>query len=123
MIRLPPRSTRPDTLFPYTTLFRSGGRVGCRAPVGLWHQVREPSLLGQAYPERRCRGSDPARCDDRARRRVFFDAAAKRSEEHTFELQSLMRISYAVLCLKKNTRKRNRNTTYFKVKQQNKKNM
>src|SRR3546814_4767353 len=69
MIRRPPRSTRTDTLFPYTTLFRSG----CRRP--------SPPPVPQAA----------ARAQNRA----------GRSEEHTSELQSLMRISYAVFCLKK----------------------
>src|SRR3546814_2654910 len=69
MIRRPPRSTRTDTLFPYTTLFRSpGGASTCAAGCCTW-----------AY-------SCAIRC---------------RSEEHTSELQSLMRISYAVFCLKK----------------------
>src|SRR3546814_10345124 len=77
MIRLPPRSTRPDTLFPYTTLFRS-----C-APTRL------PSCL--------LRWSDRARTGGRA----TAPRAAWRSEEHTSELQSLMRSSYAVFCLKK----------------------
>src|SRR3546814_1651656 len=85
MIRRPPRSTRTDTLFPYTTLFRS--------PVphvrGL---CRRAGLEGrsdgrQRQRPRRVQGSD--RPDRR------------RSEEHTSELQSLMRISYAVFCLKK----------------------
>src|SRR3546814_4359936 len=94
MIRRPPRSTRTDTLFPYTTLFRS--------PVG---QI----------------ALDKAECDDRMRVVAFatgnasgqsdyYDGLApkiaNRSEEHTSELQSLMRISYAVFCLKKkNTQK------------------
>src|SRR3546814_13710839 len=72
MIRRPPRSTRTDTLFPYTTLFRS-----------------RPHLGGS-----RQRGGGPAGRVPRDRRR---------SEEHTSELQSLMRISYAVFCLKKKT--------------------
>src|SRR3546814_2036559 len=71
MIRRPPRSTRTDTLFPYTTLFRSG--------------------RGQLHPQ------DP-RGDPRQAHRGGAD---QRSEEHTSELQSLMRISYAVFCLKK----------------------
>src|SRR3546814_2711807 len=78
MIRRPPRSTRTDTLVPYTTLFRSFS----------------------------CICVSPAR---RRRRAAFFtsfeniqrDRIAYRSEEHTSELQSLMRISYAVFCLKK----------------------
>src|SRR3546814_6608599 len=78
MIRRPPRSTRTDTLFPYTTLFRSHQ-----------HVRREPRC-------RRGRGQALyARCQGQSRRQ-------RRSEEHTSELQSLMRISYAVFCLKKN---------------------
>src|SRR3546814_9623895 len=72
MIRRPPRSTRTDTLFPYTTLFRSGRRR--------WPGPRRRSRRRGAC--RRSRGG-------------------RRSEEHTSELQSLMRISYAVFCLKK----------------------
>src|SRR3546814_3767598 len=67
MIRRPPRSTRTDTLFPYTTLFRSLSRSPCRPRAAV---------------------STPPPC-------------STRSEEHTSELQSLMRISYAVFCLKK----------------------
>src|SRR3546814_1916539 len=80
MIRRPPRSTRTDTLFPYTTLFRS-------APYG------SASLIPCAY---RSRVLLPLRCSAR-----YW--ALPRSEEHTSELQSLMRISYAVFCLKKKT--------------------
>src|SRR3546814_1128238 len=77
MIRRPPRTTRTDTLFPYTTLFRSLKRIPvhpCEAPE---HQ------LGNRVREER--------------------PGEERSEEHTSELQSLMRISYAVFCLKKKT--------------------
>src|SRR3546814_10850156 len=82
MIRRPPRSTRTDTLFPYTTLFRS-------------HE----SLDGA------CRhGLDPEHVADLARR-AENTALGERSEEHTSELQSLMRISYAVFCLKKKKQK------------------
>src|SRR3546814_6898779 len=102
MIRRPPRSTRTDTLFPYTTLFRS-----------LFAQP----LAGTHY-RARCgfrRGADP----DRNRRHRFYRRrritddvrkhdleVAMRSEEQTSELQSLMRISYAVFCLKKKTHTR-----------------
>src|SRR3546814_10435260 len=82
MIRRPPRSTLTDTLFPYTTLFRST----LRQRRGRRHErevVSDPRALAGA---RRLR---PSR------------AARRRSEEHTSELQSLMRISYAVFCLKK----------------------
>src|SRR3546814_4558658 len=77
MIRRPPRSTRTDTLFPYTTLFRS---------------------LPGRHGDRRGRSRDPAGAHDHPR-----GARRGRSEEHTSELQSLMRISYAVFCLKKKT--------------------
>src|SRR3546814_2946223 len=86
MIRRPPRSTRTDTLFPYTTLFRSAaGRDLCR-PV-LERRAQSQRGTSDAGPE-------PDRDDRRVR-------AGSRSEEHTSELQSLMRISYAVFCLKK----------------------
>src|SRR3546814_6577741 len=80
MIRRPPRSTRTDTLFPYTTLFRS--------PLG-----RKESDNHLGWPERSVDTLD-------------IDAMPKRSEEHTSELQSLMRISYAVFCLKKKKNKK-----------------
>src|SRR3546814_6912597 len=92
LIRRPPRSTRTDTLFPYTTLFRSADARD-RAPV------RPAACAGfaGAIDERQAR-----------RRRAAFAVRARhpgdcdeRSEEHTSELQSLMRISYAVFCLKK----------------------
>src|SRR3546814_4961041 len=70
MIRRPPRSTRTDTLFPYTTLFRSPS-------IMKWRRSTRPGISAHPLRQRR------------------------RSEEHTSELQSLMRISYAVFCLKK----------------------
>src|SRR3546814_3740494 len=79
MIRRPPRSTRTDTLFPYTTLFRSG--LSNRPTVGF-----RRSSVPRHWPPARA-GRAPSR--------------GSRSEEHTSELQSLMRISYAVFCLKK----------------------
>src|SRR3546814_8328594 len=85
MIRRPPRSTRTDTLFPYTTLFRSDldSANPCRVmPIRGGPDVQAP----------------PRKHNDRRPQR--------RSEEHTSELQSLMRISYAVFCLKKKTKKR-----------------
>src|SRR3546814_4994914 len=84
MIRRPPRSTRTDTLFPYTTLFRSVRRTGGRRAA----QLPARSLPGTAVRGAVTRGH--AGCGRRPR-----------SEEHTSELQSLMRISYAVFCLKK----------------------
>src|SRR3546814_15590319 len=93
MIRRPPRSTRTDTLFPYTTLFRSPlhrARQARSFPEGLAILVRDRDASGNraVYQPRA----------DRLRR--------DRSEEHTSELQSLMRISYAVFCLKKKKKKK-----------------
>src|SRR3546814_3935132 len=88
MIRRPPRSTRTDTRFPYTTLFRSVVRQGFDIAIGLDHQQR-PGI------RRQFGAADIARQAHRVRVHEF------RSEEHTSELQSLMRISYAVFCLKK----------------------
>src|SRR3546814_4783953 len=106
MLRRPPRSTRTDTLFPYTTLFRSldrgaergaiivivreigeiAGIAASRAPFGIGHQRRDHIGLAVARDHR------------------LHDLGLEgehRSEEHTSELQSLMRISYAGFCLKK----------------------
>src|SRR3546814_14608382 len=88
MIRRPPRSTRTDTLFPYTTLFRSGGGGdgggGGGGGGGAGVLIGGPLVLPPQAPS---------------------TAQAVRSEEHTSELQSLMRISYAVFCLKKKNKK------------------
>src|SRR3546814_3733439 len=112
MLRRPPRSTRTDTLFPYPTLFRSP------------HHPRRSTAL----PRRGNRAADPHlwRCDGERRagadgrthpvartgddRRQNRQGRARRSEEHKSELQSLMRISYAVFCLKK---KKTQNITYY----------
>src|SRR3546814_2500676 len=85
MIRRPPRSTRTDTLFPYTTLFRSPS--GCPAASHTGPDARY-------WPEVQC--TNPPLPGD-------YRPYEPRSEEHTSELQSLMRISYAVFCLKKKT--------------------
>src|SRR3546814_8094178 len=97
MIRRPPRSTRTDTLFPYTTLFRSDRDAAVRARAG---RDRERQ---HAEDEREARHQDRAKPDARGLERGIDHALALlfRSEEHTSELQSLMRISYAVFCLKK----------------------
>src|SRR3546814_3564997 len=92
MLRRPPRSTRTDTLFPYTTLFRS--------PSNGVPPNRKPAGPGRCIP---LQGG--IRGDDRA---SVSTVPRRRSEEHTSELQSLMRISYAVFCLKK---KNNTNIT------------
>src|SRR3546814_8108755 len=91
MIRRPPGSTRTDTLFPYTTLFRS-----CSTPG------RHARHWGRDHCGRAIRGADRHATAHRCA--VGCDYA--RSEEHTSELQSLMRISYAVFCLKKKKRSR-----------------
>src|SRR3546814_1287617 len=88
MIRRPPRSTRTDTLFPYTTLFRSSRSRCTRRRTPCWLRT----------------GSAAA-----APPRVPTVCLVPRSEEHTSELQSLMRISYAVFCLKK--KKQSQNST------------
>src|SRR3546814_8507108 len=138
MIRRPPRSTRTDTLFPYTTLFRSpalgdhvlaDGEQRCQRPAtglcGFGVERGDPAEhLGEAVADLELRGGSVA---VGARVDVGHDAEegpvddigdgvlhpfpavvvgggrAQRSEEHTSELQSLMRISYAVFCLKKKT--------------------
>src|SRR3546814_3047834 len=94
MIRRPPRSTRTDTLFPYTTLFRS--LRGAQDAGVAARSLRQVHL--SRYPARR--GTD---CQIRE--------GHQRSEEHTSELQSLMRISYAVFCLKKKNNPKKRITT------------
>src|SRR3546814_4223782 len=106
MIRRPPRSTRTDTLFPYTTLFRSTAeeadlhlaiRPGSDVALmnGLLQHCREANVVDDAYLAAHV--TVPA---------DFWDQLGEgnRSEEHTSELQSLMRISYAVFCLKKKIR-------------------
>src|SRR3546814_5294166 len=112
MIRRPPRSTRTDTLFPYTTLFRSDRRWLRPDPhqPGIGNRLREPGILGKKTITRmnrlgagRLRGSDDLLADQitlTRRRRPDMH----RSEEHTSELQSIMRNSYAVFCLKKKTK-------------------
>src|SRR3546814_6394882 len=91
MIRRPPRSTRTDTLFPYTTLFRSqplpSPAPACRRRIGAG--------------DRRWAFRGVSRGADADGGRLARTHRLRRSEEHTSELQSLMRISYAVFCLKK----------------------
>src|SRR3546814_3569535 len=101
MIRRPPRSTRTDTLFPYTTLFRSDGQKETEAHAKDKDRNPQP-LHGDKWR------SQPRRlrlklCFSHAHAPPSSVAPGIRSEEHTSELQSLMRISYAVFCLKKKT--------------------
>src|SRR3546814_7616027 len=108
MIRRPPRSTRTDTLFPYTTLFRSflGGAVDtvdiiARVVKPVAHLLpRQAAALGSSPGQRLV--DDLQSLSGAAIGSVERD---ERSEEHTSELQSLMRISYAVFCLKKKKKK------------------
>src|SRR3546814_9713186 len=134
MIRRPPSSTRPDTLFPYTTLFRSEVQVRPRSGLALKHGVtclNTPGTIDSDYrgevkvilanlgdapfaiargdriaqlvpaPVQRATLDEVATLDDTARGAGGFGSTGRRSEEHTSELQSLMRLSYAVFCLKK----------------------
>src|SRR3546814_5698268 len=96
MIRRPPRATRTDTLFPYTTLFRS---------IAATEYARFPDLVRQFYEL----GPGLARC---CGPRPIRTPSSARSEEHTSELQSLMRISYAVFCLKKKKINNNHTQNY-----------
>src|SRR3546814_8549465 len=98
MIRRPPRSTRTDTLFPYTTLFRSA-----------FETARRTSCTGKS------RSSSPKIWSVATTLPTPAIAGRFRSEEHTSELQSLMRISYAVFCLKK---KKKTKITYINYVQQ-----
>src|SRR3546814_1291289 len=119
MVRRPPRSTRTDTLFPYTTLFRSVVAIAyaadreparpCPVADGKTEPLREIMTVKRhiAFARRA-----PARCrSGKLQARVQHDVGIMRSEEHTSELQSLMRISYAVFCLK------NKKTTNYNSQQ------
>src|SRR3546814_9728810 len=101
MIRRPPRSTRTDTLFPYTTLFRSISGFAV------------PPFVEPVFPDNERGGVFCHVC-------LISSASAciiKRSEEHTSELQSLMRISYAVFCLKKKIKKQKHISKHRHIKQ------
>src|SRR3546814_7521151 len=117
MIRRPPRSTRTDTLFPYTTLFRSSGdfaqagrpwRYGSLAPIRELENVEDTLRPVVVIEQHALRGAVEVlvltALERPEKSNKAHDAEAERSEEHTSELQSLMRISYAVFCLKKKTK-------------------
>src|SRR3546814_1040390 len=96
MIRRPPRSTRTDTLFPYTTLFRSASMGPPETKtVGMLRRRAAISMPGVILSQLE----------------MQISASAQRSEEHTSELQSLMRISYAVFCLKKKKQRQSKEYT------------
>src|SRR3546814_7852971 len=124
MIRRPPRSTRTDTLFPYTTLFRSPVATRSRAPA---KTSKAPATRFRTAPTTDRRSSSDGQEPEKRRRRQPHRGAgaqqgnprvyrgrqgreecgkgAQRSDEHTSELQSLLRISYAVFCLNKKKKK------------------
>src|SRR3546814_5984327 len=106
MIRRPPRSTRTDTLFPYTTLFRSHEVAGLRPRRAIFRQIATGLTH---HPDRRA-------IDLFTLERAQETVVVERSEEHTSELQSLMRISYAVFCLKKKTKIAQEDTKNIKKK-------
>src|SRR3546814_8597258 len=106
MIRRPPRSTRTDTLFPYTTLFRSRVRSHGEGGSKLYPAFGGDAGFAREIAALLTRGV-----------RLCVPPMLRRSEEHTSELQSLMRISYAVFCLKK---KKHNNHNPSKTQQQNK---
>src|SRR3546814_9411155 len=110
MIRRPPRSTRTDTLFPYTTLFRSfgrdfGGADDCIDRTFRYAHRAVYAFVGIDGEKIRPFKKTIHRADNDTIRVFALDA--RRSEEHTSELQSLMRISYAVFCLKKKIQSQN----------------
>src|SRR3546814_2415638 len=110
MIRRPPRSTRTDTLFPYTTLFRSAASQG-GVEVG-FHADEALKMAVQT-----AKGAADLLLQTHSHPESEIDKVTSRSEEHTSELQSLMRISYAVFCLKK--KKNNKKQYQQKQRQRN----
>src|SRR3546814_4805096 len=122
MFQRPPRSTRTDTLFPYTTLFRSLGTVRPALAPCMGRLRRDRRRYCRSCRQRRARPAESSAADGggshirtrslvRRLRPHLSGGAARgakvtRSEEHTSELQSLMRISYAVFCLKKKNKKK-----------------
>src|SRR3546814_8703596 len=121
MIRRPPRSTRTDTLFPYTTLFRS-------REIAQEVQISHDAVGGRGQEDARDRHlvtaetrSDGVIVERQQRIELTggrVSPRSSRSEEHTSELQSLMRISYAVFCLKKTKKNQTQSTSHSVNKQQ-----
>src|SRR3546814_3870811 len=113
MSRRPPRSTRTDTLFPYTTLFRSACKSCEQTQANLLHHPESIDPLDSSKQStsqrstKQSRVQPPAALQDRG-----YNLRFHRSEEHTSELQSLMRISYAVFCLKKKKKLPYKNSTH-----------
>src|SRR3546814_7826333 len=129
MIRRPPRSTRTDTLFPSTTLFRSPGCgqlpefpfVQLQHPVepareaAVVRDQHQAGAVGAVEFEHLVEHGGRGLLVEVARRLVAEHAAGPRSEEHTSELQSLMRISYAVFCLKKKKKTATKRLEYYQI--------
>src|SRR3546814_6721963 len=107
MIRRPPRSTRTDTLFPYTTLVRSGDadHASFRSDDGEINVERDLKDRFEVQHVKTVSAGGKTETDP-------WKLRYERSEEHTSELQSLMRISYAVFCLKKKTHTQNHRTNH-----------
>src|SRR3546814_2846088 len=106
MFRRPPISTHTDTLFPYTTLFRSPSGHRQAALRARWLDGRNAGAgMGGAIPGQAARRGAGGRGRAPLRPEHRLPRGRPRSEEHTSELQSLMRISYAVFCLKKKKKK------------------
>src|SRR3546814_10825293 len=112
MVRRPQRATRTDTLFPYTALFRShrgdgrfspDRRMVCRWPTQVAPRIAGVVDAGRLLPNLAAGGVPPEVLSLVRSGLVLDPYIMPRSEEHTSELQSLMRISYAVFCLKKKT--------------------
>src|SRR3546814_8094571 len=117
MIRPPPRSTLTDTLFPYTTLFRSPAKT--RVATSTRDFAPRNKVREETYGEgrdSRCGGIIINFACAEKIRRMFDFVSNRRSEEHTSELQSLMRISYAVFCLKKKKITKYRSSNIKKIK-------
>src|SRR3546814_7159862 len=114
MIRRPPRSTRTDTLVPYTTLFRSDDDAHSAIGAGVRRRGDQAGTASTSSIEswraaaQSMISSRPSRCSTSAVQ-LSTQSPSLRSEEHTSELQSLMRLSYAVFCLKK----KNKNTKQY----------
>src|SRR3546814_7443229 len=104
MSRRPPRSTRTYTLFPYTTLFRSEAYLPATIGFGHWRRCLARMQFSDVTERLLGRSVSPSQAAAEAQ--ADWDYEDTRSEEHTSELQSLMRISYAVFCLKKKNTQR-----------------
>src|SRR3546814_9881138 len=115
MIRRPPRSTRTDTLFPYTTLFRSADKTLASATKSLGELLPLETYGIKFEPKHSSEIYNGIVTSKLTKKHLGLSYEDLRSEEHTYELQSLMRISYAVFCLKKTKIKYNKTIHNSKV--------